>query len=130
MALPIVANPSARPLVLTIICVIGFLLSVGYLGLHVLIQFERILDGLFLLAMIPRVLLVLAFVGYWQQKRWGFIVAVLTLPAQIITKFLSLSSAGLSLADTGQFILLGLTSSVVMYIILCGIGVYYWKRLR
>lgn len=73
-----------RPKVITVICVMGFILVIGSLGTVFSPTIRKLGDfypAMFALLVSARFI---AFVGIWHMKQWGVELFMVTLVAQII----------------------------------------------
>jgi hypothetical protein len=109
-----------RPVIITIICILGFLGAVMMLltllnpsARTQMIQEEGVIIIPFLMSIF--ILWVAGMIGYWKMKRWGvylyFVMAVISIGGGFLFNL-----------QTGTF-------SYLMPIIVIGIGLIYFKRM-
>lgn len=122
--------PQKRPLPLTIICIVGLIVGAFYFGSGLLILIDHHFNGLLILKLVPSTLFVLTFVGYWLQRRWGLLAAALILPGAIVSQVIVLAIIGIPVSVALQTTLPVLTMPLLVCLLLCAVGVAYWKRLR
>lgn len=73
-----------RPKIVSIICVLGFILVIGGLGTVFSPEIRRLGDFYPALFGLLVSLRFIAYVGIWHMKRWGVELFLITLVAQII----------------------------------------------
>jgi hypothetical protein len=86
--------PGERPLLLTILCVIGFLAS----PIGILASFSVLLPAPLLL-LAKSIIALVCYIGMWNMKRWAVVVYGLAIGAINILEYLMFQNVGAFLVD-------------------------------